>query len=203
MAKSVQLLLLESVENLGLVGDVVKVKSGYARNYLLPHGRAEPPTPTKIDALKEARAHAQAELAALRAEREKIVEQIAEASIEIERSCNDQGALYGSVTHRDISDALLEAGYGVDVRSVRLTHSIRRIGSFPVPIQFDKDLRAEITLVVKADRPLEGFTETGEPIEPQEPETADKAGDAGEAADVKRQRRGEKKHDDQGDEASR
>ena len=91
----------------------------------------------------------------------------------IVRSCNDQGALYGSVTQRDISDALIEAGFGVDARAVRMSHPIRRIGSYPIPIQFDRDLSAEVTLMVKTDRELEGFTELGEPIEvPEAPQDA-------------------------------
>ncbi len=177
MAKNIELLLLQTVENLGLVGDVVKVKPGYARNYLLPHGVAEPPSPTKIESLKDARTRAHAELAALRAEREKLVELMAEVSVTLERSCNDEGVLYGSVTHRDISDAMIESGWAVDVRSVRLTHAIRRIGPHPVPIQFDKDLRAEVTVIVQSDRELEGFTVTGEAIETEEPEATDEHDD--------------------------
>lgn len=164
MAKHKELLLLESVENLGIVGDVVRVKSGFARNYLLPMGLAEPPHPAKIEALKEARAHAQAERSALRQVRVKLVEELKGAEASIERSCNDQGALYGSVTQRDIADALQEAGFGVDVRAVRMSHPIRRIGVYTVPIQFDKDLRAEVTMKITADHALEGYTETGEAI---------------------------------------
>ncbi len=171
MARNTELLLLETVENLGIVGDVVKVKSGYARNYLLPHGVAERPTPTKVEALKEQRAKAQAELATVRSEREKIIEELVGASITMERSCNDQGQLYGSVTQRDISDAMIAAGYGVDVRAVRLSHPIRHIGEYHIPIQFDKDLRSDVTVSIKADRVLEGFNEAGEPIETEdEPE---------------------------------
>ncbi len=171
MARNTELLLLETVENLGIVGDVVKVKSGYARNYLLPNGVAERPTPTKIEALKEQRAKAQAELAAVRSEREKIIEELVGASITMERSCNDQGQLYGSVTQREISDAMIAAGYGVDVRAVRLNHPIRHIGEYHIPIQFNKDLRSDVTVSIKADRVLEGFNEAGEPIETEdEPE---------------------------------
>ena len=171
MARNTELLLLETVENLGIVGDVVKVKSGYARNYLLPHGVAERPTPTKVEALKEQRAKAQAELAAVRSEREKIIEELVGASITMERSCNDQGQLYGSVTQREISDAMIAAGYGVDVRAVRLSHPIRHIGEYHIPIQFNKDLRSDVTVSIKADRVLEGFNEAGEPIETEdEPE---------------------------------
>lgn len=157
MARNIELLLTESVENLGIVGDIVKVRPGFARNYLLPQGRAEFPTPTKIESLKEARAQAQAQLAELRSAREALLERMIEDEVKITlvRSANDQGALYGSVTQRDISDALQEAGYDVGVRSVRLSQPIRRVGDYHVPIQFEKDLRTEITVVIESDTPLE------------------------------------------------
>ena len=174
MVKNVELLLLKTVENLGIVGDVVRVKTGYARNYHAPNGLAEPPSPAKIEALKVERAKAEAELAALRADREQLVERLTDVSVTLVRSCNDQGVLYGSVTQRDVSDLLTEAGYGVDVRSIRLSHPIRRIGAYPVPIQFDKELRVEVTLVVDPDRELEGFGEETEPQEGQEAAAQDK-----------------------------
>ena len=168
MARNIELLLLETVESLGLIGDVVKVKSGFARNYLLPNGIAEPPCPRKVEELKERRAQAQTELAAVRTHREKVIEELTGASITMDRSCNDQGALYGSVTQREISDALIAAGFGVDVRAIRMSHPIRHIGEYHVPIQFDKDLRSEVTVTIKADRVLEGFNEAGEPIETED-----------------------------------
>lgn len=155
MAKNVELLLLETVENLGIVGDIVKVKSGHARNYLLPHGLAEPPSPEKIEALKEARAEAHAELSALRSAREELLGRMEGIAVTIVRSCNDQGVLYGSVTQRDIADALQENGYDVGVRSVRLSQPIRRVGPYEVPVQFDKDLRTEITITIDPDRALD------------------------------------------------
>jgi large subunit ribosomal protein L9 len=155
MARTVQLLLVSNVENLGIVGDIVKVKTGYARNYLLPHGHAEFPTPSKIEALKEARAAAQAELGRLRSAREELLERMQEISITLVRSCNDKGILYGSVTQRDIADGLQEAGYDVGVRSIRLPNALRHIGEYPVPIQFDKDLRTEVALIIEPDQPLE------------------------------------------------
>ncbi len=81
MAKNIELLLTRSVENLGIVGDIVHVKPGFARNFLLPHGLAEFPTPSKIESLKEARAKAQAELAELRAVREGLVAELQGVSI--------------------------------------------------------------------------------------------------------------------------
>ncbi len=163
MAKNIELLLLKTVETLGIVGDVVKVKPGYARNYLLPHRLAESPTPTRIEALKEERAAAQAEMAALRSAREQLIEQLTDVTVTIERSCNDQGGLYGSVTQRDISDALHEAGHGVTVEYIRLSHPIRHVGSCPVPVQFDKDLRIEVTVIVNPDHELPDTVETETP----------------------------------------
>ncbi len=166
--KRTNLLLLENVEGLGIVGDVVRCKRGYASNYLIPHGLAEPPTKHRIEALAERRAEAEAELQALRAAREELISRMETVTIDVVRSCNDQGALYGSVTQRDIADALIESGYNVAVRSVRLAQSIRRVGEYTVVIQFDKDLKTDITLMVKPDRALEEFEDTDEETEGQE-----------------------------------
>jgi large subunit ribosomal protein L9 len=191
MARNIELLLLHSVDNLGIVGDIVKVKPGYARNYLFPQSLAEVPTPEKIEVLKEARAKAQAELNALRAAREELLGRMQEISIDLKRSCNDQGALYGSVTQRDIADALQAAGYDVGVRSVRLSQSIRRVGTYEVPIQFDKDLRTEISLNVEPDRSLDDereemeFDNEGELIIKPKKSKADRAAAAAAEAEAK------------------
>ena len=172
MAKTIELLLLESVENLGIVGDIVRVKPGYARNYLVPLHLAERPTPSKIESLKERRAEAQRQQAMLRDAREELLTRMEEVQISLIRSCNDQGVLYGSVTQRDIADALQEQGYDVGTRSIRLSQSIRRIGPYAVPIQFEKDLRTEVTVNVEPDHPLEEreemeFDDEGNLIEPK------------------------------------
>lgn len=181
MARHVNLLLLKSVENLGIVGDTVKVRPGYARNYLLPMRLADVPTPSRIAALQEERAKAQAELARLRAAREELHSRMKEVKVAIQRSCNDQGVLYGSVTQRDIADALQANGYDVGVRSIRLAQTIRRVGEYHVPIQFERDLRTEVIINVMPDRALEEF-ETPEEApaaaegEAAETEGAEKAG---------------------------
>ncbi len=155
MARPYELLLLETIENLGLVGDVVKVRPGFARNFLLPNQMAEAPTAEKIESLKEARAKAEAEVAKQRADREAIIARLTGVTIKLIRACNDQGVLYGAVTQRDISDALISEGYGVDMRAVRLANPIRRVSSNHVTIQFGRDLLADITVEVKPDRIIE------------------------------------------------
>ena len=182
--KSVELLLNETVENLGIVGDVVMVKPGYARNFLLPLQIAEVPTPEKVEALKEKRAEAKAQLEALRAQRVETTGKLEGISLKLTRSCNDQGVLYGSVTQRDISDALGEGDLMVEERAIRLNQPIRRVGSYTVLVQFEKELRVEIAIEILPDRTLEEldeeemeFDEDGELVE----KTKKKAAPAAEA----------------------
>ena len=161
MAKrNVELLLNISVENLGLVGDVVKVKPGHARNYLLPHGLAEYPTAEKIEALKDARATAAAAMQKRQEGRAKLIERLTDITIKLIRSVNDQGALYGAVTHRDIFDQLHLDGFPVEIHAVRLANTVRRIGTYTCAIVFDRELRTEINIEVLPDRTLELFQQS-------------------------------------------
>ncbi len=184
MARPIELLLLRNVENLGIVGDVVTVKAGFARNYLLPHALAEHPTPEKIESLKDARAKAQAELSALRKRREETIAKLLEHKITLVRSCNDQGLLYGSITQRDIADALVAEGFAVDMRAVRLSQPFRRIGSYHCLIQFERELKADITIDVKPDRMLESMIEAQRAAAEAEAE-AHESEDEAPAADAK------------------
>ena len=157
--RQVTLLLNRNVESLGIVGDVVKVRPGYARNHLLPLGIAEVPTDERIAELQAAREQAMAELQRVRSERRGIIDTLEGMAIGLVRSCNDRGILYGSVTQRDISDALNELGHAVDERAVRLANPIRRVGEYPVVIQFEKEMRVEIQIRVEADRSIADETE--------------------------------------------
>ncbi len=154
-ARRIELLLNSNVENLGIVGDVVRVRMGFARNFLIPMGIAEIPTPEKIEALA-----AEREIALQRYEENQtvqaaLIERLADVALTLTRSANDQGGLYGSVTQRDISDALAENDFVVPTRAVRLHQAIRRVGEYSVTIQFGKDLRTDIEIIVNPDRPLE------------------------------------------------
>ena len=163
MARNIELLLLENVDNLGIVGDVVKVKLGFARNYLLPRGYAEPPSEEKIAELAERRAEIEAELAELAKQQNALIDRLAEYELTIERSTNDQGALYGGVSQHDIAESLRAAGFEVEDRFVRLGEQIKRVDTYHVPIVINKDLKTEIKLWVVSDRPLDAEEETEEP----------------------------------------
>jgi len=154
MKRTLQLLLTENVDGLGIVGDVVDVKTGYARNFLLPRGYATQPSEEAMAELAERRQEAEKQVAALRAERERIVGKLDGLGLTIERSCNDFGMLYGSVTQRDVAKELGEKGYSVKPREVRLSQAIKRVDSYEIPIKLDADLEATIKLTVKADREL-------------------------------------------------
>jgi large subunit ribosomal protein L9 len=192
-SKKIELLLNRTIENLGLVGDVVKVKPGFARNYLLTHGFAEAPTQEKIEALKDRRAQAQAELSKLRSEREALMARMEGAAIKLIRSVNDQGVLYGAVTQRDISDQLVVDGFLVDMRAVRLQNPIRRIGQYSCLIQLDRDLKTELTIDVLPDRALENFTAAAAAAEAVEEEAAPAADEPAAAAEAPKKGKKSKK----------
>lgn len=154
MAKSIELLLTETIENLGIVGDVVKVRTGYARNFLLPRNAATTPSPELIASLKVKRAQAQAEMAQVRSERATTIEKLTGYDLVITRACNDQGILYGGVTQQEISEALIAAGFGVRPRDVRLSGAIKRVDTYDIHIKFETELETDIKLTVKPDRVL-------------------------------------------------
>lgn len=155
MARNVELLLTESVDNLGIVGDVVQVRSGFARNYLLPRGLGMAPSEEAIRELAAKRAEAEKEMLRRQEMRAQMVEKLDGFEIHLERSCNDQGLLYGSVTQKDISDALTREGFEVKPRDVRLAHTIKRLDTYDVLIKFGSELSATVKVWVIPDRELE------------------------------------------------
>ena len=155
VAKTIKLLLTENVDNLGIVGDVVNVRLGYARNYLLPRELATPPSDEILAQLTEKRAQAEKDVAALRQNREALITKLEGIELTLTRSCNDQGQLYGSVTQQDIAESLTELGFSVQPREVRLAQTIKRVDTYEVLVKFDTDLEANIKLWVVADRTLD------------------------------------------------
>ncbi|HMN42295.1 MAG TPA: 50S ribosomal protein L9 [Phycisphaerales bacterium] len=154
MAKTIELLLTESVENLGIVGDVVKVRLGYARNFLLPNNVATTPSEELIKSLMVKRAEAQAAVAQERKVRAETINKLEGFELTLERACNDQGILYGGVTQGDIATALVAAGYGVRARDVRLSHAIKRVDNYDIHIKYETELETTIKLHIKPDRVL-------------------------------------------------
>lgn len=156
MAKNLELLLTENVEGTGIVGDVVKVRKGFARNYLLPRGYATQPSDEMIKSLAGKRAEAQKQLAELRRSREELIKKLQGFGLTMVRSCNDMGILYAAVTQHDIATALAAAGFaGIKDREVRLGQTIKRVDHYDVHVKLDSDLDATVKLDVQSDRPLD------------------------------------------------
>jgi len=151
--KPVKLLLVENVDNLGIVGDVVKVRPGYARNFLLPRGLATTPSDGAVKRLAEKRAKVEAEMKALRVQLEELHKKIEGHELTMQRSANEQGILFGGVSQHDIAEALRAEGFPIDDRAVRIGEQIKRLDSYEIPIVLANDLRTQIKLWVVSDKP--------------------------------------------------
>jgi len=153
--KTVKILLTETVDNLGIVGDVVEVRPGYARNYLLPRAMATDPTPGNIQRLAARRAVVEAELKARRADLEVVHKKLEGFELTMQRSANEQGVLFGGVSQHDIAEGLRAEGLAIEDRMVRIGNQIKRLDSYHIPVVLASDLRSEIKLWVVSDKPAE------------------------------------------------
>jgi large subunit ribosomal protein L9 len=144
-----QVILTEKVANLGQLGDVVKVKNGYARNYLIPNGKAKRATAANIEAFEKQRAelekHQAEQLAAARAR----AEQIQGLMVQITQKAGVDGRLFGSVTNVDIVDALKGLGHEIHKSEVRMPAGpLKMIGDYPITLALHTEVTAEITVSV-------------------------------------------------------
>ncbi|MEE8213116.1 MAG: 50S ribosomal protein L9 [Alphaproteobacteria bacterium] len=140
-----EVILLERIEKLGQLGDVVNVKPGYARNYLLPQSKALRATPENRENFESHRADLEAANAERRTDAEKVADGIAGRSIILVRQASDAGQLYGSVRPGDIATALNEQGGGIDRTQVKLDAPIKLIGLHTVRIAVHPEVVVEIT----------------------------------------------------------
>ena len=143
-----QVILLERVAKLGQMGDVVTVKDGYARNYLLPQKKALWASQANIDAFEADKAQLEARNLETKKEAEALAEKLNGQKFIVIRQASDGGALYGSVTTRDAADAASEAGFSVDRKQVALLAPIKELGLHKVIIQLHPEVEAEIELNV-------------------------------------------------------
>ena len=147
--KDVEILLRERVGTLGRCGDVVRVKSGYARNYLYPLRLAVPATEENKRQLARRAQRMAAEEAAMMADIEKKVAALSALSLETSEKADENGHLYGSVSAARAAEILTAAGYPCQERDVRLERPIKTAGSHEVPIHVHAETIASFTLVVK------------------------------------------------------
>ncbi len=173
-----QVLLLSDVRKLGYIGDIVEVRTGYARNYLLPQGLATAPTQDNIASIQEAKKHAAAERAQRFAAYENLVERLVGASVTIEAAANPEGTLYGSVTGRDIAKALQEQGFEVLPDHVVLEAPIRTLDNRSVRLEFADHIHTEVKVWVVREGALDEINESESDEADGEPTAEVGAGDA-------------------------
>ena len=143
-----QVILLEKMHNLGALGDTVKVKPGFARNYLIPQGKAVSATPENQKLFEERRAELERHQADALAAAEARAAQFAELSLTIARKAGEEGRLFGSVTQADVADAAAEAGAELRKQEVRLGDPIRSTGEFEVELHLHADVNCTVRVVV-------------------------------------------------------
>lgn len=155
MSMQIELMLVQPVDNLGDPGDLVRVRKGYARNFLLPRGLATVPSE---DAMKQVEA-VKKRIAAERAEREAharvIEEKLATTSIHVEAKAGEEGHLYGSVNAARIAEALVAEGFDLPATHILLEEPIKELGIYDVEVKVMGDVRASVKLYVVEPPPEE------------------------------------------------
>ncbi len=148
-----QIILMEKVVNLGTLGDVVKVKDGYARNFLIPQGKAKRATAANLKHFEERRAELEKAQAATLAAAQARAAALVEYVLTVSQKAGMDGRLFGSVSNIDIADALNAAGVAVSKMEIRMPNGpLKAIGEFPVSIALHTDVVVDITVAVQGTR---------------------------------------------------
>ena len=147
-----EVILLQKVENLGALGTVVKVRPGYARNYLIPKGKAKMATAANMAQFEARRAELEAEAATTLATAEARKAQLDGMVLTIKAKAGNEGKLFGSVSSHEIADALKAAGIQVERREIRLNDgSLRHLGEFEITLHLHTEVNVNIKVIVEAE----------------------------------------------------
>ena len=146
-----KLILREDVENLGKGGEVVEVKPGYGRNFLLPRGLAVLANPKNVRELDHQKAVASAKAAKLKASAQAVAKRLAETPVTLKRKVGEQDKLYGSVTALDIVEALAARGLVLDRRTIDLAEPLKTVGEFEVPVKLHREVVGKAKVKVEAE----------------------------------------------------
>jgi large subunit ribosomal protein L9 len=171
-----KVLLREDVDDLGARGEIVRVRAGYARNYLLPRNLAVEATAGNVKGIEAERAALLKKEAKERATAESQSQQMSSLELEFKRKAGEQGHLYGSVTSMDVAEALKDRGYEIDRHRIHLREPLKRVGDFVVPVR----LHREVTIDLKVRVAPEGEVIVGHLTPEQEAELARQSADQGE-----------------------
>jgi large subunit ribosomal protein L9 len=144
-----QIILLEKVVNLGALGDVVKVKDGFARNFLIPHGKAKRATPANLAEFEKRRAELEKAQAEALAKAQEVGAKVDGLMVQITQKAGVDGKLFGSVTNGDIADALKKQGFDIPKAAIRMPAGpIKVVGDTPIKVAVHADVVVGITVSV-------------------------------------------------------
>ena len=147
-----QVILLEKVQNVGDLGEVVKVKPGFARNYLIPHGKAKRATPENVKLLEAKRAELENLAAGKLTLAQEHAAKLEGVSIRVTQKAGVDGRLFGSVTNVDIVEELQKLGHPVEKAMIRMPEGpLKQVGEFPLTVVLHTDVAAHITVSVQGD----------------------------------------------------
>jgi large subunit ribosomal protein L9 len=149
---TIQVILQQDLKNLGKSGELVKVRPGYARNYLIPRSLAMPATVTNVKQIEHQQRISAAAAAKSRSEATTLAEKIGAVTVTITRKIGEEDRLFGSVTTKDIAAGLKEKGFDVDRKKIELTDAIRTAGTFPVTVKLLGDVTATFKVEVTAKK---------------------------------------------------
>ena len=145
-----QVILREDVDNLGKIGDLVKVKDGYARNFLVPAKKAIEATPKNVKAMEHAKKMVSDRIRTLKKSASADADRIKSLAVTIKAKVGEEGKLFGSVTTMDIADAMQAQGVAIDKRKIMLEEPIKRTGDYTVPVKLHTDVVADLKVSVIA-----------------------------------------------------
>ncbi|MXS83363.1 50S ribosomal protein L9 [Nitrosomonas oligotropha] len=144
-----QIILMEKITNLGQLGDVVNVKSGFARNYLIPQGKARRATEQAIAEFQSKRAELEKKQAAVLAAAQAVAVKLEGLLVQITQKAGSDGKLFGSVTNANIAEALAALGFTVERAMIRMPNGqLKQVGDYPLAIALNSDVTANITVSV-------------------------------------------------------
>jgi large subunit ribosomal protein L9 len=149
-----EVILLEDIAKLGHIGDVVKVKDGFARNYLIPQKKAMAANVNNVRALEHQKRVAAKKLAKAKGSADEIKAQLEKLELSFTQKAGEQGKLFGSVTNIMIAEQLAQHGHTIDRHNIQ-TDVIKATGSFKVPVKLHRDVTAMVKVVVVSDQPAE------------------------------------------------
>ncbi len=146
-----KLILREDVDNLGKGGEVVDVKPGYGRNFLLPRGLAVPANTKNVREIEHQKKIADAKAAKAKASAEAVAKRLSDTPVVLKRKVGEQDKLYGSVTALDVAEALAARGLQIDRRSIDLAEPIKTVGDFEVPVKLHRDVVAKAKVKIEPE----------------------------------------------------